>query len=96
VAGADLARDAENNKKGFYRYVSQKRKLKESVTPLILTRMATLYQQMRRRLRHSTIFLHQSSLAASLLAPPQLMNCRMGSRGAKSLTMYQKTRFRTT
>ena len=25
------ARDAKNNKKGFYRYVSQKRKLKESV-----------------------------------------------------------------
>jgi len=29
----DLARDAENNKKGFYRYVSQKRKVKESVPP---------------------------------------------------------------
>jgi len=29
----NLARDAKNNKKGFYRYVSQKRKLKESVAP---------------------------------------------------------------
>ena len=29
----NLARDAENNKKGFYRYVSQKRKVKESVRP---------------------------------------------------------------
>jgi len=29
----NLARDAKNNKKGFYRYVSQKRKVKESVTP---------------------------------------------------------------
>ena len=27
----NLARDAKNNKKGFYRYVSQKRKVKESV-----------------------------------------------------------------
>jgi len=27
----NLARDAKNNKKGFYRYFSQKRKIKESV-----------------------------------------------------------------
>jgi len=26
----ELARDAKNNKKGFYRYVNQKRKVKES------------------------------------------------------------------
>ena len=30
----NLARDAKNNKKGFYRYVKQKRKLKETVPPL--------------------------------------------------------------
>jgi len=29
----NLARDAKNNKKGFCRYVSQKRKVKESVPP---------------------------------------------------------------
>ena len=29
----NLARDAKNNKKGFYRYVSQKRKVKKSVPP---------------------------------------------------------------
>jgi len=29
----NLARDAKNNKKGFYRYVNQKRKVKESVPP---------------------------------------------------------------
>ena len=29
----NLARDAQNNQKGFYRYVSQKRKVKESVPP---------------------------------------------------------------
>ena len=27
----NLARDAKNNKKGFYRYVSQKRKVKENM-----------------------------------------------------------------
>ncbi|KAK4833075.1 hypothetical protein QYF61_027737 [Mycteria americana] len=31
----NLARDAKNNKKGFYRYVSQKRKVKESVPQLM-------------------------------------------------------------
>jgi len=29
----NVARDAKNNKKGFYRSVSQKRKVKESVPP---------------------------------------------------------------
>jgi len=31
----NLARDAKNNRKGFYRYVSQKRKVKESVPSLM-------------------------------------------------------------
>ncbi|KFP99488.1 hypothetical protein N329_04107, partial [Haliaeetus albicilla] len=31
----NLARDAKNNKKGFYRYVSRKRKVKESVPPTV-------------------------------------------------------------
>ncbi|KFM11756.1 hypothetical protein AS27_15251, partial [Aptenodytes forsteri] len=31
----NLARDAKNNNKGFYRYVSQKRKAKETVPPLM-------------------------------------------------------------
>jgi len=29
----NLARDAKNNNKGCYRYVSQKRKVKESIPP---------------------------------------------------------------
>jgi len=29
----NLARDAKNNKKGFYRYVNQKRKVKQSIPP---------------------------------------------------------------
>ena len=31
----NLARDANNNKKGFHRYISQKRKVKESVPPMV-------------------------------------------------------------
>jgi len=37
----NLARDAKNNKKGFYRYVSQKRKVKESV-PLLMSKTGKL------------------------------------------------------
>jgi len=60
------------------------------------TRVATSYQQMRRRLRDSTTFLPPSSLAASLLTPPQMMDCKMRTRGAKSLPLQRKTRFVTT
>ena len=31
----NLAKDAKNNKKSFYRYVSQKKKVKERVLPLM-------------------------------------------------------------
>ena len=31
----NLARDVKNSKKGFYRYVSQKRKVKESIPTLM-------------------------------------------------------------
>jgi len=39
---------------------------------------------MTRRLRYSTTGLLQSSLATSLLAPPLLMDCKMGTRGGKA------------
>jgi len=41
-------------------------------------------------------FLPQSSLATSLLAPPQLMDCKTGTRAAKPLPLSGKTRFSTT
>jgi len=31
----NLARDAKNNKKGFYKYISQKRKVEERVPPMM-------------------------------------------------------------
>jgi len=40
--GLDLARDVKNNKKGFYRYVSQKRKVKESVPPHTMSKTGKL------------------------------------------------------
>jgi len=52
----NLAGDAKNIKKGCYRYVSQKRKVKESVPPC-RARLANWLQWMRRRLRYSAAFL---------------------------------------
>jgi len=83
----NLARDAKNNEKGFYRHVSQKRKVKESIPSRRRARTATSYQQVRRRLRYSTTSLPQSSLVTPLLAPPQLMDCKIRSRGAKPLPL---------
>jgi len=36
-------------------------------------------------------YLPQSSLATSLLTPPQLMDCQMGTRGEKPLPLQGKT-----
>jgi len=75
----NLARDAKNNKKGFYRYVSRKMKVKE--------RVPSLMNKTRRRLRYSTPFLPHSSLAPSLFTPPDLMDHKMGNREVKLLPL---------
>jgi len=84
----NFSRDAKKNKKGFYRYVSQKRKVKESVPPLS-ARLTNRLQQMRRWLRYSTTFLPQSSLAISLPTPLEWMDRKTGTGGAKYLPKYQ-------
>jgi len=78
----NLARCAKDNKKGFYRYVSQKRKVKES-----MNKNADLYHQTRRRLRYSTTFLPQSSLATSLPTPFRGAGPQGKDGGAKSLPL---------
>lgn len=55
----------KNKMKSFYRYVNQKRKVKESIYSLI-SKAIKLVTRMRRRLRCSENFLPQPSLAASL------------------------------
>ncbi|PKU48851.1 dynein heavy chain axonemal-like [Limosa lapponica baueri] len=62
----NLATDAKNNKKGFYRYVSQKRKVKQSVPPM-MTKTGKLVTKMR-TLRYST-----TSSATSLHTPLERM-----------------------
>ena len=41
----NLARDAKNSKKSFYRYVSQKRKVKESVSTNATSKQVTTYEE---------------------------------------------------
>ena len=75
------ARNAKNNKKYFYRCVSQKRKVKESIPPM-MGKNGNLVST-DEKAEYPTIFLPQSSKATSLLTHPMLMDCRMGTRGAK-------------
>jgi len=69
-----LARDAKNNKKGFYRYVSQKRKVKESVPPLMskADRLVTTDEKKDKVLKK---FLPQSLLTISIPKSLEWMDC---------------------
>ena len=91
----NLARDIKKNKKGFYRYVNQKRKVKESVTPP-MNKNGDLISTKKEKAEVLNKILPQSSLAASLLTPPELMDHKMGTRGVKPLPLYGKIRFMTT
>ncbi|KAK4830650.1 LOW QUALITY PROTEIN: hypothetical protein QYF61_012493 [Mycteria americana] len=86
----NLARNAKNNKKGFYRYVSQKRKVKESVSPWMNKTGKQVI--MNKRLRYSTTSLALSSLAISLPTPLEWMDCKTGTEEAKSLPLEDQVR----
>ena len=77
----NLSRDTKNNTMGFYRYVSQKRKVKES-TPLL---MSNAGKQEKAEILNK--FLPQSSLATSLPTPLEWMDHKTGTGGAKSLPL---------
>jgi len=79
----NLARDSKNSKKGSYRYVSQKRKVREH-TPYDDQDRQT---GMRRRLRYSMTFLPRSSLATSLSTPLKWIDLKIRSREAKCLPL---------
>jgi len=74
----NLPSDAKNNKMGFYRYVSQKRKVKKSV-PSLKNKNGNLLSTDEEKAEVLHNILPQSSLATSLLTPPQLMDCKMGT-----------------
>ena len=65
----NLVKDVKNTKKGFYRYAGQKKKTKDSVSPLINEK--NLQQQTWRTQRYATRSLPRSSLRAKL--PMSLM-----------------------
>ncbi|KAK4832997.1 LOW QUALITY PROTEIN: hypothetical protein QYF61_027021 [Mycteria americana] len=70
----NLARDAKNNKKGFYRYVIQKRKVKESIPPL-MSKAGKL------------VTMDEKKAESSLATPLEWMDRKAGTRGAKSLPL---------
>ncbi|KAK4806963.1 LOW QUALITY PROTEIN: hypothetical protein QYF61_027330 [Mycteria americana] len=79
----NLARDAKNNKKGFYRYINQKRKVKESVPPLMNKNGGLVSTDEEKA---------ESSLATALLTPPESMDNTLGTRGVKPLPLEDQVR----
>jgi len=84
-----LARDAKNNKKGFYRYVSQKRKVKENPPHLMSKtgKLVTKDEEKAEALNNISTSVPQSSLAISLPTPLKWMDHKTGTEGAKSLPL---------
>ena len=68
----NLARDVKGDKKSFHRYVSDKRKTRENVSPVQKETGDLVSRDMgRRRLRYSMTFLPQSSPASAPATPPK-------------------------
>jgi len=87
-----MARDAKNNKKGFYSYDNQKRKVQASVPPLKNKNGDLVLTDKEKAEVLDKFFLPQSPMA-SLLIPPELMDCKMGTRG-KSLPTLRENQVR--
>ncbi|PKU47375.1 hypothetical protein llap_2342 [Limosa lapponica baueri] len=91
----NLARNAKNNKKGFYRYVNQKRNVKESISPMI-SKNGKLVTTDEEKAEVPSDFLPQSSLPTPLLTPPDLKDqAKTGAIGMKNYPLSVKTRFET-
>ncbi|PKU39070.1 nedd4-binding protein 2-like 2 [Limosa lapponica baueri] len=67
----NLARDVKSNKKGFCRYVSQRRKVKESV-PSLISKNGKPVTTVKEKAEVLNNFLPQSSMPTPLLKPPEL------------------------
>ncbi|KAK4819764.1 hypothetical protein QYF61_011364 [Mycteria americana] len=75
----NLTRGAKNNKKGFYRYINPKRKVKESI-PALMNKNGNLASTDKEKAEVLNNFLLQSSLATALLTPPESMDNMLGTR----------------
>lgn len=77
-----MASNTKNKKKDFYRYVNQKRKVKEGKLPTINSdgKLVTMEEEKTEVLKD---FLPQSPMATSLSTSLELMDRRMGTEGTK-------------
>ena len=82
----NLARDAKNNKKAFYRFVSQKRRVRESV-PHLMNKNGKLLTTDKENTEVLNNFLPLSSLATTLPTPFKWMDHKTGTGGAKSIPL---------
>lgn len=80
----NLARSAKNNRRGFYRYVNQTRKVKEPPHALINNtgKLVTMGEGKDDVLNN---FLPQFSMATSVFTSLEWTDSRMGTEGAKFL-----------
>lgn len=72
--------DANKDKRGFYGYITQRRKVQEGTASLIRN-MGRLVTINRRKLRYLT-FLPQTSLATTFHTPFKWMGWKAGTGGA--------------
>lgn len=83
--GIEPDKGAKNNGKDFYRYVNQKRKVKECV-PHLINRAESLIAMDEEKPEVLIKLLPQSLLSTSLPTPLKWRDSRMGSGGAKCLS----------
>ena len=86
-----MAKDTKSDK-GFHRYVSQKKKVNESI-PSMMSKTGKLVTTDEEKAEVLNKFLPQSSLAISLPKPLKWMDCKTGTGGAKSFPLQGKIRF---
>lgn len=87
-----------NNKKGFYRKVRRKRKIKEGVHPPMLHFQKRRLSNWEKptRLRYSATFLPQSSMAISLPTLLEWVDCKTGTERKKSFPLEVKIKLMAT
>ncbi|GAB0176076.1 hypothetical protein GRJ2_000072800 [Grus japonensis] len=90
----NLARDVKDNKKSFYKYVSDKRKTRENMGPL-QKETGDLVTQDMEKAEVLNEFFAQSSLTSARATPPKPQKAKAGTGRMKNCPLQEKIRFET-